>query len=191
MRARMEAAAERLIVRQGAASFTMRELAAEVGCSPMLAYRYFADKNELVAAVRANAFAKFATALETSDGDAGAEPAARSHRVGEAYVRFAFAHPQLYRLMFDTAPVEEGRYPRLDAAGDRARRTMTHHVEGLVSLGLLVGDPTEIGYVFWASLHGLVMLALSGQLADSPGFERLSVAMSEALIRGLRPQSNP
>ncbi len=41
----------------------MRQLAAELGCSPMTPYRYFKDKDEILAAVRAAAFDRFSEAL--------------------------------------------------------------------------------------------------------------------------------
>jgi hypothetical protein len=105
--------------------------------------------------------------------------------VGDAYVAFAFANPMLYQLMFNVSNTP-GAYPELDAAGARARQTMTDHVRDAVAQGLLVGDPVVIGHIFWASLHGLIMLQLSGQLAPEPGFEALRAAMVQALIFGLR-----
>jgi AcrR family transcriptional regulator len=177
--------AERLIVERGSMEFTMRELAAAVGCSPMLPYRYFEDKDDILAAVRALAFARFAKALERPrEGPGPAQE--RSYDVGDAYVAFAFAHPMLYRLMFNAPNTQPGRYPELDAAGARARSTMTDHVRDAVAQGLLVGDPVIIGHVFWAGLHGLIMLQLSGQLGPEPGFEALRTALVQALIFGLR-----
>ena len=184
-RQKLVEAAEQLIISRGSVEFTMRELAAAVGCSPMLPYRYFKDKDDIIAAVRTLAFARFAKALEGPRGGAG--PAQeRSHGVGDAYVRFAFANPMLYQLMFNASQTQRGRYPDLDAAGDRARSTMTDHVRDAVAQGLLVGDPIVIGHVFWAGLHGLIMLQLSGQLGPEPGFETLRAAMVQALIFGLR-----
>ena len=117
----------------------------------------------------------------------GAGPAQqRSYGVGEAYVAFAFANPMLYRLMFNAPNSEPGRYPELDAAGARARNTMTDHVRDAVAQGLLVGDPVVIGHIFWAGLHGLIMLELSGQLGPEPGFEALRGAMVQAIVFGLR-----
>lgn len=184
-RQRLVEAAERLIVSRGTIEFTMRELATEVGCSPMLPYRYFKDKDDIIAAVRTLAFDRFAMALEAPREGPGPAPT-RSAGVGDAYVAFAFQHPQLYRLMFSMPPVELGRYPELEAAGTRARHTMTDHVRDIVAQGIVVGDPEVIGHLFWASLHGLILLELSGQLAPQPGFEALRAAMTKALVFGLR-----
>src|SRR5690349_24858102 len=99
-RERLCAAAERLFAEKGPDAVTMRQLAAELGVSPMTPYRYFQDKEDILAAVRANAFNRFAEALEAAratPGDAGA----RSAAVGEAYVTFALENPHSYKLMFD------------------------------------------------------------------------------------------
>ena len=42
----------------------MRALAEDLGCSAMTPYRYFHDKQEILAAVRAAAFDRFADAME-------------------------------------------------------------------------------------------------------------------------------
>lgn len=184
-RQKLVEAAEQLIVSRDSMEFTMRELAAAVGCSPMLPYRYFKDKDDILAAVRALAFARFAKSLERPR-EAAAPAQQRSYGVGDAYVAFAFAHPMLYRLMFNAPNTEPGRYPDLDKAGARARSTMTDHVRDAIAQGLLVGDPVIIGHVFWAGLHGLIMLQLSGQLGPEPSFEVLRAAMVQALVFGLR-----
>ena len=63
-RARLCAVAEQRFARSGVEGVTMRQLADALGCSPMTPYRYFRDKDEILAAVRAAAFDRFASALE-------------------------------------------------------------------------------------------------------------------------------
>ena len=58
--------------RFGYEGVTMRQLAEALGCSPKTPYRYFKDKADILATVRAQAFAKFADALE-SGGDRRAD----------------------------------------------------------------------------------------------------------------------
>lgn len=183
-RQRLVEAAEGLIVGRKSIDFTMRELAVAVGCSPMLPYRYFKDKEDILAAVRALAFIRFAEALEAPPRMPGADEE-HSIGVGDAYVTFAFANPELYRLMFDSGRIEPGRWPDLDEAGLRARETMTSHVRALVAKGLLQGEPVVIGHLFWAGLHGLIMLEMGGQLSPEPGFHALRAALVKALVFGL------
>lgn len=183
VRERLCAAAARIYAREGEAALSMRRLAAEVGCSPMAPYRHFADKEALMAAVRAAAFDRLA---ETLDGVAR-DGRHRAAEVGEAYVRFARENPAAYKLMFDLGQPGEAAYPELAAAAARAREAMSGYVRELVGAGVLAGDPVALGYVFWATIHGLVVLDLAGRLPAEPGFEALRLTALGALMRGLRP----
>jgi AcrR family transcriptional regulator len=179
-------AAGRLFARHGREGFTLRALSAELGVSPMTPYRYFKDKDDILAAVRARAFDRFADTLEKAFAGEGST-FERALRVGDAYVRFAFDEPDSYRLMFDLAQPEEERYPDLVRAATRARKTMTDHVKSLIAEGVLEGDPIVIGHVFWAALHGAIVLQMSGKLGPDCDFARIRAATMHALYRGFAP----
>jgi AcrR family transcriptional regulator len=164
-RDRLIETATKLFAERGLEAFTMRQLASELGCSAMTPYRYFKDKDEILAAVRADAFTKFAEVLEEASDKTGS-PAERGAAVGDAYVKFAFEHPEAYKLMFDLSQPDESAYPELVKATTRARGTMTKYVSDLVSAGVLEGNPLTLGLVFWSALHGAVVLQLAGKLAD-------------------------
>lgn len=178
-RERLCDAAERLFAERGPDAVTMRQLAAELGVSPMTPYRYFEDKDDILAAVRTNGFNRFAEAIETARARGG-------HAVGEAYVRFAFEHPHTYKLMFDLNQPHETDYPELVAAGQRAKATMSGWVTDLIAEGQMAGDPEQIGLMFWAATHGAVVLELAGKLPQGAARE-LHHVLSSTLARGLRP----
>ena len=186
-RGKLIAAATRIFAEKGREGFTMREVAAELGVSAMTPYRYFKDKGEILAAVRANAFDRFAEALENAYAG-HSDPVSRSGAVGEAYVNFAFKERASYRLMFDMSQPDEADYPELVRASTRARRTMTDYVRGLVDAGVLAGDPILIGHVFFATLHGAVVLQLAGKLGEECSFETISREAFRALIAGFAPK---
>jgi len=182
-RERLCEAAELLFAEKGPAAVTMRQLAAALGVSPMTPYRYFKDKDDILAAVRANGFERFAEALEAAFASTQ-DAVARSRAVGAAYHRFAFEHPQTYKLMFDLNQPNQADYPDLVAAAGRARATMTQHVKGLFEAGVLSGDMERIGMMFWSSAHGAVVLELSGKLP--PGASEMLVHdFAVTLLRGL------
>lgn len=185
-REKLISVASKIFAEKGREGFTMREVAGAVGVSAMTPYRYFTDKEEILAAVRAAAFDRFADALESAFASAG-DPERRGSAVGQAYVRFAFSEPAAYKLMFDMTQPEETTYPELAKATTRARRTMTDYVRGLVDAGLLEGDPVLIGHVFWASLHGAVVLQLAGKLDAECDFDTIIHESFRALIAGFAP----
>jgi AcrR family transcriptional regulator len=184
-RERLCEAAERLFAERGPDAVTMRQLASELGVSPMTPYRYFQDKEDILAAVRTNGFNRFAEALETAFASAK-DAKARGAAVGEAYLTFAFEHPQTYKLMFDLNQPLEKDYPELLAAAHRAHACQTAYVKELVTAGVLSGDPDEIGRMYWAATHGAVTLELSGKLPHGMA-RKLSRQLGHALAKGLQP----
>ncbi len=184
-KARVCEVAERRFAEGGVESVSMRQLAAELGCSPMTPYRYFRDKDEILATVRTAAFNRFARALESAGQDV-ADPRERARATGRAYLEFAFSQPDAYRLMFDMSQPDEGRYPQLAEAGERARRMMGAGIEMLAQAGQVHGDPQVLSYVIWAAIHGLVVLRLAGKLPEQPDFNTLHAEMMRLLTIGLR-----
>jgi AcrR family transcriptional regulator len=187
-RERLCEAATRLFAEHGADGFTMRMLAAEVGCATMTPYRYFKDKDELLAAVRARAYDRFAEALEAAAAGTPGDSRAKSAAIGEAYVAFALANREAYQLMFTMSPPETVRSPELDRAGARATDNMTAYVRAMIEEGALKGDPELIGRMFWAAIHGVVQLELSGVLPPGPGADALRREMMRALFIGLNTE---
>jgi AcrR family transcriptional regulator len=185
-RARLCAVAQRRFARHGVDGVSMRGLADELGCSPMTPYRYFRDKDEILAAVRAAAFDRFADALEDAARKSGDDLPAAGHATGLAYVRFALSDPEAYRLMFDLSQPHPERYPELVRASGRARHMMSAALEALVKAGIFVGDPHLLGCVFWATMHGLVVLRLAGKLPEQPDFETIQREAMRLLVIGAR-----
>ena len=175
--------AARLFAERGPDGFTMRELTAEMGVSAMTPYRYFRDKDDILAAVRARAFSRFADRLETALASAK-DARGKARALSQAYVGFAFAEPSSYRLMFDLSQPSEKDYPTLVSANARARRTMTEYVRAMIDERIFSGDPELLGYIFWSALHGAVVLELAGKFAAGYDFEKIRSECFRALTRG-------
>jgi len=159
-RTRLCDVAEKLFAAHGPDGVTLREMADALGVSSMTPYRYFKDKDAILAAVRTRAFNRFAAAMET----ARTGPSPRS---GNAYLEFALANPASYRLMFDVSQPTFADYPDLVNAMERARHTMADGLRDLAAAGRFKGDVELAGYVYWSSMHGAVMLELAGLLDGS------------------------
>jgi AcrR family transcriptional regulator len=169
--------AEHLFAEHGPDAVTIRQLAGELGVSAMTPYRYFNDKDAILAAVRARAFDRHAQALETARAAPAPDSPTRSNAIGAAYVRFALQNAEAYKLMFDIRQPSAETYPDLVRAMARSKATMTAHLEELGAAGLFHGDAGFVGHLYWAALHGPIMLQLSGML-EAP-------FKAEALIAGL------
>jgi len=178
-------AAEALFATQGEAGVTMRELADAVGVSAMTPYRYFRDKDAILAAVRARVFNRFADAMEAAherlQRDGGFRP-------DEAYLDFALANRNAYRIMFDINQPTATRYPELVKAMDRARATMTSGWQGLRDAGKFKGDVELVGRQIWAAMHGAIMLELSGLLRAPHTARTVGMAAIRSLSQSFMPR---
>ena len=172
--------------RHGYEGVTMRQLAEALGCSPKTPYRYFKDKADILATVRAQAFTRFADTLEMAA--AAAPPSERGRRTSEAYLAFALKNPHAYRIMFDIdAPLDE-KHPELGPAAERAARYITRGAEQLAESGAIDADPKLFGWSMWAALHGVVMLHQSGMLTHGPDYKALTAFLGGTMIKGAKGQ---
>ena len=169
--------------RFGYEGVTMRQLAEALGCSPKTPYRYFKDKADILATVRAQAFAKFADTLEKA-AEGSKDPAERGRRAGEAYIGFALKNPHAYRIMFEIeAPIDE-KHPELGPAAERAARYITRGAEQMAAAGVIDADPRLFGWTMWAGMHGIVMLHQSGMLGHGPDYRSLAQFLGLTMMKG-------
>ena len=169
--------------RFGYEGVTMRQLAEALGCSPKTPYRYFKDKADILATVRAQAFGKFADTLEKATAGV-TDTAERARLTGEAYLAFALKNPHAYRIMFEIdAPVDE-KHPELGPQAERAARYITRGAEAMAAAGVIDVDPKLFGWSMWAAIHGIVMLHQSGMLTHGPDHKTLAYFLGLTMLKG-------
>lgn len=182
-RLRLLSVAERAFADHGVDGVSVRQLAQELGCSAMTPYRYFRDKNEILAAVTAAALDRFSESLELAFAtETGAWE--RSAAVRQAYLGFAFENPRAYKLMFDLPHPDVAGFPDLARAALRAEQIMAAPIELLVKGGFLAGESRLLGRIFWSAIHGAVSLQLAGKLDSDPAFEHVLENMLRFLVAG-------
>ncbi len=173
-------AAYALYCREDYDAVTMRGVAKVMGCSPMMAYRYFDNKEEVFAALRARIFDRLAKNLEAVPVPAA--PLHYLHVLAEAYARFAHEEPHAYRLLYVVHLHQLPQYTEAEIAQKRTRDILLRATRLAVESGDLLGDPTVLAHTYWACIHGLVSLDLSGQLTQGMSFEELMPAMMKSLL---------
>lgn len=188
-RDRLCQAAAGIFAEKGLSAFNMRDLADRLGISAMTPYRYFKNKEEIFAAVRARAFSRFADQLEIASATPGSA-IEKSAAVGQAYVQFALQEQAYYRLMFDLSQPHGEIVPELSLQEQRARATMTEHVRLLIDEGIFEGDAELIGQVLWSALHGVMVLHLAGKLRE-PEFSAVLAETMRVLSNAYRTAPVP
>jgi AcrR family transcriptional regulator len=81
------------------ADLSLRQLARDVGVSATAVYRHFPDKQALMRALASEGIEQLGQ-FQQAAADGAANSADAFAATGRAYVRFALAHPALFRLMF-------------------------------------------------------------------------------------------
>ncbi len=145
----------------GPDAVVLREVTRMVGVVPNTAYRHFADRDALLAAVRDAALGELAKRMADRMSRVRAGPHTptgarlRLGAVGRAYLEFARTEPGL----FDTAFTATEHPP---AAADGEPRPFEHlqaALDDLVVAGLLdPGRRPDVEYPTWATVHGLAVL---------------------------------
>lgn len=175
----------------GPQALSLNAVARAMGMSGPALYRYFASRDELLAALVAEAYNTLGASLEATEaGSRRRGPASKLRTIAEAYREWALAQPHAYRLAFGT-PYNAGRYTSRDTV-PAAHRSMLVFLDAVAALvpnaaaapsrqGELDrqlarwaqarpdGDDERmapavlrLGLACWTRLHGLVSLELEG-----------------------------
>jgi AcrR family transcriptional regulator len=152
----------------------LREATRMVGVVPNAAYRHFADRDALLAAVRDEAVKELAGRM--ADGMSNVRPGPhtptgarlRLRAVGQAYLEFARTEPGLFDTAF-AVPHHAGG-PESDAPAPLG--LLQAGLDNFVSAGILgSARRLNVEYPIWASVHGLAVL-LRGPLGSLPEREK-------------------
>lgn len=160
----------------GPDAVVLREATRMVGVVPNAAYRHFADRDELLAAVCAAAMGELADRMAADvarvPGPYGDAAAAgdRLGAIGTAYLEFAREEPGWFATAF-ALPQQHGYGIPDDGTGrDRTPLGQLRTVlDELVDAGVLRPQRRDgIEYPIWSAVHGLAVLTGQGPLRDLP-----------------------
>ena len=154
----------------GPEGLSVRALADEIGVSPSAAYRHFADREALLAQLAQVGFERLRDSMTAAAAVAARrQPRTAVRALGSAYVRFAVAHPELYRLMFGAQRVDKSKYPALGAAAAEAYDTLRTAVIRMAPNAAKESQELErLTLRCWAMVHGLASLRID-RLIESGG----------------------
>ncbi|MGH2807977.1 MAG: TetR/AcrR family transcriptional regulator [Actinomycetota bacterium] len=152
-----------------------RRLAAELGVSTSAVYTHFGSMDELRRAVCRVGFERLAayqTSYEPTD-----DPVDDLAKQGWAYCRNALTNPNMYRVMFMEALIEDGA-----EIGLYTFEMLVGQVQKCIEAGRFDrGDAWEMATQLWAATHGVVALHLAGMI-DAENVDRLVTRMARALF---------
>lgn len=143
---------------------SLRAVAERVGVSVPAIYLHFADKTALMDAVCGEVFGALHVAMR--DASEQAPDAFEGLRLqGRAYVRFALANPEHYRLVMMRAP---STFDPQDEIASGAFGYLLSSVTECTAMGVLEGDPVSLGLRLWAAAHGIAALLIAKPMFPWP-----------------------
>jgi AcrR family transcriptional regulator len=158
------AAARELLLSQGVAGLSMRNLAAKVGYSATAIYSYFADKNAVLRALLDADCVALRRAMDDAAGEP--DPVERLGQMGRAYVEFGLRNPGHYRvlLMTEVEPGVMDDNPRRGDPAQDAYALLRQAVADAIRAGRFrpeFTDPDQVTQLIWSGVHGIVSLFLN------------------------------
>jgi AcrR family transcriptional regulator len=164
----------------GPDAVVLREAARMVGVVPNAAYRHFADRDELVAAVCTAAMHEFAARMAAGvarvRGKYG-DPAAARRRlraIGRAYLEFAAEEPGLFATAFALPDQHAYRAPDSQTGPDPLPLDQLRAVLDELADASVLSRQRRAGieYPIWSTVHGLAVLTGQGPLRELPDATR-------------------
>ncbi len=148
-------------------SVSLRAVAGRVGVSVPSIYLHFADKQALLDAVCEEVFEQLHLAMKEASSDAP-DPFEALRQQGMAYVRFALANPEHYRIVMMGPPSTSDPAEEI---GSAAFGHLLGDVTACIGLGVLEGDPIDLCLQLWSGVHGIAALRITKPLLPWPPLE--------------------
>lgn len=151
------------------ADLSVRKAARELGVSPGAAYRHFPDKNALLESVAERGFDALAAVFENAvPFESAATDAADARRrfasLAIAYVSFANAHTELWRLMFGPFGLTPSTTSDRPSTYDWLGKSLTE----LAHFDIVQGSDADAQFFAWSAIHGMSDLQGSPALRAQP-----------------------
>ncbi len=155
-----------LMLESGAGeSFSLRELARQVGVSANAPYRHFPSKDALLLAMIAEGFTRMTAAQMAAQNAASAQQASAADvfmAAGLAYIQFARSNPGLFRLMF-------GAFAAANFSEEKSTAANNAYANLTLGMAASIGKPADDPAVTlsaihaWGLVHGLSQLIIDHQ----------------------------
>lgn len=146
-----------VIAAEGPYQFSLRSLAADLGVSHTAPRHHFGNREGVLNALAAQGFSRLGVQLRAIRESGGS-----FLDVGVGYVDFALTHPAHFQVMYESSLLDDDD-PELHAARRAAFAELTIGVDHLAAQGRLE-DAAAAVVAGWSLVHGLAVLALTGNL---------------------------
>ena len=175
-------AARRMVVEQGPAGLSLREVARQADYSPAALYEYFENRDALLSALIQEGFDELKQGLRAVSTEH--IPRERLKLMGLAYIDFARQRRETFELLFI---YHVNQRKQID---EEARYGNNHYAIFRAAVAAIIphAPSSKIDcatYSFWALVHGLAMLQITYLQQLDANFAHMDASSIEAFIDGV------
>ena len=157
-----------ILSQDGIEGLSLRKVAQRAGVSHSAPYSHFPDKQSLIAAISTEGFHQLYDELDAVIAAHPRNPKGQLQHGALAYVQFALDHTDTFKIMFSGVLEKEKEYPAFVEISHKTFRRVVDIVKACQEAGLLNTTSSEMtAVVVWGQVHGIISLALEGQISHS------------------------
>lgn len=157
-----------ILSKEGLSGLSLRKVAQRAGVSHSAPYSHFPDKQSLIAAISTEGFHQLYSELNAAIAPYADDPKRQLLEGTRAYARFAMKHTDAFKIMFSGVLEKEKEYPAFVEISHKTFERVVDIVRACQDAGILRSTSPELMAVaVWGQVHGIVSLALEGQISHT------------------------
>ena len=157
-----------ILSKDGVGGLSLRKVAQHAGVSHSAPYSHFPDKQSLIAAISTEGFNQLYAELDTAISAFPKNPGRQLQQGVMAYVRFALKNTDTFKIMFSDVLEKEKDHPAFVESSSKTFHRVVDVVCECQEAGVLrSGSPEIMAVAVWGQVHGIVSLALDGQISHT------------------------
>jgi AcrR family transcriptional regulator len=157
-----------ILSKEGIEGLSLRKVAQRAGVSHSAPYSHFPDKQSLIAAISTEGFHRLYADLDAAVSGHPKNPKKQLLDGALAYVRYALNNTDTFKIMFSGVLEKEKEYPAFVEISQKTFERVVSVVKACQEAGVVRSASSEMMAVaMWGQVHGIVSLALEGQISHS------------------------
>lgn len=157
-----------ILAKEGVGGLSLRKVAQRAGVSHSAPYAHFPDKQSLIAAISTEGFNQLYLELNAAISPHTNDPKKQLTEGSRAYVQFAINNSDTFKIMFSGVLEKEKDYPAFVEISHKTFELVVSIVRACQDAGILSSTPPgQMAVAVWGQVHGIISLALEGQISRS------------------------
>jgi AcrR family transcriptional regulator len=157
-----------ILAKEGIGKLSLRKVALKASVSHTAPYSHFSDKQSLIAAISTEGFQRLSKALDSAIKPHAGNPKKQLIEGAQAYVKFALANKDIFKIMFSSALEKEKEYPAFVEVSQKTFHQVVEIVEACQEAGIIKsGEADVLAVIIWGQVHGIIALAIEGQISHT------------------------